>query len=405
MPAVAESMAIDAEVPTSRDNENSITAPASSDRKDSSELHALLEIGDKAPEISVESWLRNEPTSVLGPDTVHVVEFWETTCLPCLDSMAHMASLQQQYGDQVTFIGISPENVTTVTEFLEQKATANSQKWSDVLNYAIGIDHLGLTRAAYMDASELDGIPCAFIVGRSGHIEWFGHSQDIDIPLKEIVEGTWDSATAKQLVAGIRSAKKAKLEMGPDIRAAIDSGEYPLAVELIDQLLQRFPNDTDLPVFRLQCLIQGNMLAEANASAGKLISVAQDDALQLNRLAWMMATATESPDIDLDLALSAATQAAALTGGKNASVIETMARLQFRKGQVAEAIKLQKSALDLNPNSVESGRLRMILEEYEKALMTGTEPEVNPHPPSGAAPGQATGAPATQSEDFDVKKQ
>ena len=81
-----------------------------------------------------------------------------------------------------------------------------------------------------------------------------------------------------------------------------------------------------------------------------------------------MATGTEKPGIDLDLALGAAKRAVELTEEKDVAAIETMARVQFQKGTVAEAIELQKKTLALASNPRQIEQLQAGLAKYEAAL-------------------------------------
>jgi thiol-disulfide isomerase/thioredoxin len=350
-----------------RIREDQELANPASDSVKSPESHNLLEIGDKAPEISVVHWLKGNPVNLPDSSTVVVLEFWATNINPCLDVIPQICALQAEYGDRVTFAGISPEEESVVAKFLDDVSRDGRQKWSEILNYSVGIDPRRQTWNAYLDASEHQGIPCSVVIGRNGKVAWIGHPQDLEGPLKQIVDGTWNVDEAKQLAIANRVARKAKQELSPEIRAVIDSREYSHAVELIDAFLQRFPNDADMEMLRLKCLFQGEMYDVANTTAETLIAAAQDDARQLDKLAWMIATTSESPKINLDLALAAAQRAAELTDQADCSVIETLARVQFRKSNLAEAIALQKKAIHLAANSAQAEPLRVALEEYLKA--------------------------------------
>jgi thiol-disulfide isomerase/thioredoxin len=332
-----------------------------------------LVVGDKAPAIAISKWIKGEPITAFKSDTVHVVEFWATWCGPCLASMPHMASLQTEYGDKVAFIGVTAEDEPTITAFMDQTATGKEQKWSELLTYRIALDDNRKTNAAYMEAAGQNGIPCAFIVGKTGLVEWIGHPVEIDEPLKQVVAGKWDSENAKRIAKEAKEVQKALNEIGPKVDEAVSSGDFKTAVELVDGLIKRFPSNTDLPMIRFQCLIGGGMSEDANATAKTLIDAAQDDARKLDQLAWMMATGTEKPGIDLDLALSAAERAVKLSDNKDISAIETTARVQFRKGNVAEAVALQKKTLELAKNPRQVQQLKAGLAKYEAELPASAE--------------------------------
>ena len=53
-----------------------------------------------------------------------------------------------------------------------------------------------------MQAAGQNGIPTAFLVGKTGLIEWIGHPMTMDKPLAQVVAGDWDrSAFAEQFIA------------------------------------------------------------------------------------------------------------------------------------------------------------------------------------------------------------
>ena len=88
--------------------------------------------------------------------------------------MPHISKLQQFHGDTVQFVGVTSEDLDTVTKFLGQNAPGGD-KWADMLKYSIALDNAGKTHNSYMDAAGQQGIPCAFIVNQSGDIAWVGH--------------------------------------------------------------------------------------------------------------------------------------------------------------------------------------------------------------------------------------
>lgn len=340
-----------------------------------------LVIGDVAPAISISRWINGESFTTYTPDKVHVVEFWATWCGPCLASMPHIASLQAEYGDKVTIVGVTAEDAETVTGFMEQASGTGDKKWSEVLTYRIALDDNGKTNASFMEAAGQNGIPCAFIVGKTGLIEWIGHPVEIDEPLKQIVDGNWDSEKAKLAAKEAAEVRDALNEIGPQVDEAVSSGDFSRAVSLVEGLITRFPTNTDLPMIRFQCLIGGGMSEAANETAKVLVEQAGNDERQLDQLAWMMATAPEAKGIDFDIALNAAQKAVELTEEKDVSSIETLARVHFRKGSVEEAITLQRKCLDLAKNPRQIQQLQAGLAKYEAA---GPKPEAAPADPAAS---------------------
>ncbi len=81
--------------------------------------------------------MNGQPGSAGFEGDVHVVEFWATWCGPCLVSMPHLSELKQEYGDQVTIIGITNEDEGTVEAFLASESP-DGRSWFQVIQYYLG---------------------------------------------------------------------------------------------------------------------------------------------------------------------------------------------------------------------------------------------------------------------------
>ena len=366
--AVASSDAAPATTPL----EMNLVEPTPAEQSDST---GELIIGYTAPQISIGKWVKGDAVESFAKDQVYVVEFWATWCGPCLANMPHLASLQTEYGDKVTFIGVTAEEEDVVSEFMAQDSRGG-QPWSEVLTYTIALDKDRETNTAYMEAAGQNGIPCAFVVGKTGKVEWIGHPAAIDDPLKQVVDGTWDSTKARAEFLAERESAGILEEMAPKINAALQKGDFKTGVELLDQLIAKFPENSNFKNARFQFLLKGQMFDEANQTAAVLFEGSKDDALELNQLAWILATGVEGPGPDLDLALAAANRAVELTDSKNASILDTLSRVQFSKGNVEEAIATEKKALEI-ANAEEKKQFEDSLKEYEAALTKAT-PDTKP---------------------------
>ncbi len=157
--------------------------------------------GSKAPAIDLAAVVHGPEVRPFSGEHVVVVEFWATWCGPCLRNMPHLSALQQQYGSEVQFIGVTDEDEQTVTEFLETEAE-DGETWRDSLSYTIAVDRNAQTSINFMQAAQQQGIPCAFVINKAGQVAWIGHPAQIESPLVEIVRGTWDIETAQQQFLG-----------------------------------------------------------------------------------------------------------------------------------------------------------------------------------------------------------
>lgn len=293
-----------------------------------------LTVGDRAPELAIQTWVKGEPITGFEKGRVYVVEFWATWCGPCIVGMPHLTELQKEYKDKgVRIIGVNAfDDPAKVAPFMTSRG-------DDLMGYTVAIEKKddeantrnGVMAKTWMDAAGRKTIPSAFIVDQKGAIAWIGSPSQMDIPLREVVAGTWTPERATRYEAEQKEAAAAS----NSFRQAYMAGNYDEAFEI------------------------------ARKHAG---TTWKDDWQMQNTVAWYLVDpAKPVPDADLDLALRAANRANDLTKGENAMVLDTVARVYFLKGDVANALKLQTKAVELNTEEQIEAELQTRLEEYQKA--------------------------------------
>jgi len=65
-----------------------------------------INIGDAAPPLYVQEWIKGSPIQQLEKGRIYVLEFWATWCRPCMAAMPHISALARKYHDKITFIGM-----------------------------------------------------------------------------------------------------------------------------------------------------------------------------------------------------------------------------------------------------------------------------------------------------------
>lgn len=198
-----------------------------------------LSIGDKAPPVEIEHWISDKPPiTEFEPGKVYVVEFWATWCGPCVASIPHLSELQRRHGDAIAVISVSDEPLATIEPFLQREHEGKTFQ-EITASYWLATDPDGSVKAAYMRAAGQNGIPCAFIVGKTGEIEWIGHPMRIDDPVAKVLAGTWDRAAYAREQAE-RTAFLEKLRQATQLTRKQDFSGAQAAVEAI---LASAPND------------------------------------------------------------------------------------------------------------------------------------------------------------------
>ncbi len=309
-----------------------------------------LSVGDPSPGLKVSKWIKGDPVTAPLKDKVHVVEFWATWCGPCRVGMPHISELQNKYKDEVAFIGVTREDEKTVRGFLGKKATTGGT-WDDVIQYRLALDEGDWTNTNYMRAAGQNGIPCAFVVGREGIIEWIGHPARIDEPLEKIVSGTWDREEAVAQMKQQQAMQQSMMKLS----AALQKSDFDGALAMVDEMETSLGKSVNTGLYRMTILERAGRVEQATEVRGSVIEQAWEDSQLLNQIAWNTARTGKGNDADLQLALKAATRASELKEGKDAAILDTVARVYYVMGDLDSAIAWQEKAVQHNSGNDEIG--------------------------------------------------
>ena len=338
----------------------------------STEAHAqdaspgMLTIGSEAPSLDIGHWL-SEGQGKLGPDQgfedgkVYVVEFWATWCGPCIATMPHLAELQKKYADQgVQIVSISDEDLATVEGFLQinVQGLAEPQTYGELTSaYSLTTDPDGSTTRDYMEAAGRNTIPSAFIVGKTGLIEWMGNPVDMDDPLEQIVADRWDREAFQEMQRKqleeewARQMVQVKLQRAMlEVDSKLNAGEDEAALEIINDLA----DDDELEAMRVNLvIIRAKLAATIGGPAAVQAYNASIQALKempsgLNEIAWSAYEIISSGEGGGNELLSAALRAAELglkQSKDDVSILDTIAHLHHQLGDLDKAIAAQEKAL------------------------------------------------------------
>jgi thiol-disulfide isomerase/thioredoxin len=322
-----------------------------------------LKIGDPAPALKVEKWLKGDPVQRFETGKVYVLEFWATWCGPCTAAMPHVTALQKTYQGKVTIIGVDVWEDKDYTDETLKKVEDFVKEQRDRMGYSVAYDGKGRALdTAYMQAAGQNGIPTVFLIDQTGTLAWIGHPLWLDMPLELVVAGKWDRTTGPAQVA---KAQQRAVEIGEKMSAAPKE-----AVPAWQSFERDYP--TAAPNFaytKFMVYLLAADYEQAYKVGRQLVAdaLAQKDALTLNAVAW--AIVDPKGDVrqkDLDLALQAATQADELTRHEYAAIIDTLARVYFVKGDLDRAIEFQTKAV-ARAEGIEKEDLQATLDEYKAA--------------------------------------
>ncbi len=350
-----------------------------------------LKLGDTAPSIAVDEWIKGGDITSLERGKVYVIEFWATWCAPCITSIPHLSELQKKYADQdVHIIGTTkfdPNNTKQgVISFVEDQG--------DKMAYNVAWDGDGSIYRSYMENAQQAGIPTAFVVDRDGKLAWLGHPMAMDRPLAMIAGGKWD-IEKYQKGSAIHDRAQQSFQNG-DFDATIDAADELLAdypklfggdaqylkvmidrykgegervIDGLDVLINDYPDylGDNGPFFKFSSMIEYGMSERAMKLGRELVDGRfKDDPDRLAQMAWAIAT-TEVDGLDLNLALRAGTRANELRKGEHADTLDTLARVHFQRGDVDKAIELQARAVELETDPQRLPHFKRTLGEYRSA--------------------------------------
>ncbi len=325
-----------------------------------------LTIGSTAPPLTPEHWVKGIDVKTFEPGKVYVVEFWATWCGPCVASIPHLTEIQTANPD-ATIIGIAgsesqkkgqPDNrLTGLTTFVQKKG--------DAIGYRIAFDSDRSMSAAWMTPSGQQGIPCTFIVGKDGKIEWIGHPMTLDQPLAAVLAGTWDRAKAKSDLDAAQAAEAFyQTELPKLIQAAEETKDWKPVIARLDEVAAKSSNPSEAQMAKFQVLSQSGQFADMMTTAKQLLATNLSGSA-FNQIAWVIATEVPDNVRDLEVALSAADKAVSATKGEDPSILDTQARVYWELANPTKALEIQTKAIALAEKQNLSGA---IMDEMKTSL-------------------------------------
>jgi thiol-disulfide isomerase/thioredoxin len=149
-----------------------------------------LKVGDRAPKLAGDKWVKGEAVKGFDAGKVYVVEFWATWCPPCVKSIPHLTEIQRKHKG-IVVIGVAgserpPAEGEPDGRLAKVEGFVKDQ--GDKMEYRVLYDATRAMPKAWMEPAGRGGIPCAFIVGGDGKIAWIGHPAGMDEPLEKAVQ-------------------------------------------------------------------------------------------------------------------------------------------------------------------------------------------------------------------------
>lgn len=310
---------------------------------DEASTTTVLDIGDLAPPLDVETWLQGTPIAAFETGKVYVLDFLAPWCAPCLAMAPHLSALQDRLGPRgVQIIGVmGPDTLGTTRE----TAAKLVEKRKDALRIPVAFDRLaegrepvaeviqGRTMGRYMTNTGI-GLPGSVVIDGEGRVAWLGLPSDLSPVLESILAGTWNRHAFGQRWRTAVAAEPRIDEMLTLLRDGKASDAMTITRELIEGPFSVSSGHLRLIVDRITNLA--------------------DDGVK---------------GIDMDLTLSAALRADKLSEGIDPTVIASLARARFVRGEFQQAIEAQERAVARSLDETMRPMMEERLQKYRQAAV------------------------------------
>ncbi len=381
---------------------------------------ATATIGMQAPPLQIAHWIKGNPVDIAAGKgkKIFVVEFWATWCPPCKVTIPHLTEIQKKYADKdVVIVGITDEDVNLVRQFVSRMGAK--------MDYVVAVDDNGKTSKAYMEAFEVETIPHAFIIDKSGRIVWQGNPlEEFDDALEAVVAGNFSiekeikkniadrkfrefidavdredtnriQLLGKELeqldneVGGFLPGRKFKSdEVGNLIRFSKIMNVYRSAImsgrpdseteEIAKEAAKLAPKEINFEELKNNLKLQKAAMDYFQAIAGgeddtKIASLSRvisqtkcTNSVLLSQIAWAIMTNEKLNKRYIPLALNLARSAYENSSKNDEDIIQIYARALFENGQKEEAIKYQRAAIEICKDNDKKREFEKTLQQYQE---------------------------------------
>ncbi len=125
------------------------------------EYYALLENGAKAPSLKGTFYPNYSKKVQVNFDKPTIIDFWYTTCGPCIKAIPKLNKLKEKYGDKIQIIGINDKESKS-----DEKKTIENFLQRFPINYKI------LLTRKIPKAYNIKAYPTLYIIGKDGKIKY-----------------------------------------------------------------------------------------------------------------------------------------------------------------------------------------------------------------------------------------
>jgi hypothetical protein len=297
-------------------------------------------IGDPAPPLNVDQWIKGQPVEIKPGTNIFVVEIWGTTSATSRDAITDLADLQTRYQNNgVVVVAVSDEPAGRIKAFVDQAGSK--------INYRVAADNRRYTSLGYMNPVMQRNIPYVFVVNTNGILLWHGSPvRGLDEVLGLIISGKYDAEKAKK---------------------------NDLAGHLLAQYINLARQGSD----------------RTDEAGQTLLAARTNDVELLSEMAFQISSSPKLLKRDFALAGKALDQAEKLAPTNSVGVAVSRAIWLFESGKQDQGIARARQALAWADDSLQASNIQVVIKTMQDRRAAGTSNPNGAKPTAPAAPGQA----------------
>lgn len=342
--------------------------------------HPTLKIGDPAPEIKVEAWVRGTPVTKFEKGNVYVLDFWATWCGGCIASFPHISAIANKYEGRVHFCSVDSYEFDVIKaggDIMNAVKTFLKTLQGQQLTLDVCVD--GKENFMYhnwIERLRRNGFPTTFVIDQEGKIAWLDVNLDnLDWVLQQVVSKKWDREKA-EVIMGKRDAIEDlffKAYLSKD--KSEQESKYRQILSACDSLEQAYPDRKDAASFyKLMAL---NELDKAKVpqqleemAANPLVKyIFLDDGAGLTLRRTDLTERDYAAIVKVEERLLSNEHNGTGHGGKTVRTYSTLAIAYYGAGQRDKAISAQEKAIALTKEEKtadkEISKLKTDLQKYK----------------------------------------
>jgi peroxiredoxin len=294
-------------------------------------LASPAEVGEKAPDLDVTSWIQGEPVvleNCVGKKIV-VLEFFTSESDSAKKAIPRLSRIAERHKDHdVEVVAVSDETPEAI------KAFAGDGKFK----CKFACDGERNTSGPYTRLIKVREGAHAAVIDKTGVLVWKGKSAGLERIVEKVVAGKYDAEKAKKIS-----------EQSDLVDDATRDKLWDQAGMEADKLLEMDAGNEKAIVAKFKQYQESKEVAKCQAFVAAILPTIQDDFDALNSVAWYLVTIDRLSLRQPVVALKTAKLAVEKSGGLDPLSIDTLARAQATAGLLEDAIETQKKAVALDP--------------------------------------------------------